>query len=57
MTYTTSFVENIEGVFQWENKVDADVVMDGQFITAVGGAYVEFAVLVLQALKLEDEYS
>lgn len=40
---------------EWEYKQNKDVTVDGKVITAVGSAYVEFAVEIMKQLNLFDE--
>lgn len=36
--------------FDWQNKLDQDVSVDGKIVTAVGSAYVDFAVEIIEKL-------
>lgn len=48
--YTTSASQNYRGFFDWERKVDRPVVVDGNVITALGSAFVEFALTLMEHL-------
>ncbi|EJR46127.1 hypothetical protein IIM_04867 [Bacillus cereus VD107] len=54
-TSLISEVEHLVHLHEWEHKQSADVTVDGQIITAVGSAYVEFAAEILKQLHLFDE--
>lgn len=54
-TSLISEVEHLVHLHEWEHKQSADVTVDGQIITAIGSAYVEFAAEILKQLHLFDD--
>ncbi|MGE7850608.1 DJ-1/PfpI family protein [Bacillus paramycoides] len=54
-TSLTPEVKHLAHLHKWEYKQEEDVTVDGKIITAVGSAYVEFAIEIVKQLNLFNE--
>ncbi|MBJ8103228.1 MULTISPECIES: DJ-1/PfpI family protein [Bacillus cereus group] len=55
-TSLTPDEEHLADLHEWKYKQKKDVTVDGKVITAVGSAYVEFAVEIVRQLHLFNEF-